>query len=98
VEGTDGTSEESEEVMTKSRMWLLLWIRKIETGEKRKKLRGEMFCGIVKMNVKVASDDKFMRCGGCEGVKRIEIFKENGVRPQMGGRRRKAVNVKDRYL
>jgi len=39
-------------------------LRKIERREKRKKLRSEMICAIVKMNVKVASDDKFMRCGG----------------------------------
>jgi len=34
-------------------------LRKIERREKRKKLRSEMICGIVEMNVKVASDDKF---------------------------------------
>jgi len=61
-------------------------LRKIERGEKTKKLRSEVICGIVQMNVKVASDDKFMRCGGCEGEKRIEIFKENGVWFRMGGR------------
>jgi len=46
--------------------------RKIESGEKRKKLRSEMISGIVEMNVKVTSNDKFMRCGGCKGEKRIE--------------------------
>jgi len=61
-------------------------IRKIERGEKREKLRSEMVCGIVEMNVKVASDNKSMRCNGCKGEKRIEIFKENGVWLQMGGR------------
>jgi len=45
-----------------------------------------MICGIVEVNVKVTGDDKFMRCGGCKGEKRIEIFKENGVRLQAGGR------------
>jgi len=61
-------------------------LRKIERREKRKELRSEMVCGIVEMNVKVASDNKFMRCGGCEGEKRIEIFKENGVWLRTGGR------------
>jgi len=58
-------------------------LRKIERREKRKKLRSEMICGIVEMNVKVASDDKFMRFCGCKGEKRIEIF--NGVWLCMGG-------------
>jgi len=52
-------------------------LREIERGQKRKKLRGEMICGFVKMNVKVASDDKFLRRGGCKGEKRIEILNEN---------------------
>ena len=60
-------------------------LRKIERGEKRKKLRSQMICGIVDMDVTVTSDDKFMGCGGCEGEKRIEIFKENGVWFRMGG-------------
>ena len=59
-------------------------LRKFERGEKRKKLRSEMICGIVEMNV--ASNYEFMRCGGCEGEKRIEICKENGVWLQMVAR------------
>jgi len=57
-------------------------LRIIEIREKRKKLRSEMICGIVKMNVKVASNGKFMRCGGC-GEKRIELFKENEAQLRM---------------
>jgi len=58
----------------------------LKEGRRERKLRGEMICGIVEVNVKVTGDDKFMRCGGCKGEKRIEIFKENGVRLQAGGR------------
>jgi len=71
-------------------------LRNIERGEKRKKLRSEMMCGIIEMNV--ASNYIFMRCGGCKGEKRIEIFKENGVWLRMGARRRRVVDVEDRYL
>ena len=47
--------------------------------ERVEKVRGKMICGIVEMNVKVAADDKLMRCGGCKGEKRIEILNENGA-------------------
>jgi len=36
-------------------------LRKIERREKRKKLRGKMLCDTVKVDIKVASDDKFIR-------------------------------------
>jgi len=38
-------------------------LSKVEGGKKRKKLRGEVICRIIEMNVKVAGDDEFMRCG-----------------------------------
>jgi len=58
-------------------------LRKTERGEK---LGGEVICEIIETNVNVASDDKFSRCGGCKGEKRIEILIENGVQLRMGGR------------
>ena len=35
-------------------------------GDKRQKLRGEVISRIIKMNVKVASNDEFVRCGSSE--------------------------------
>jgi len=42
-------------------------LTKIEKREKRQKLRRESVCRITEMNVKVAGDDDFMRCGCSEG-------------------------------
>ena len=36
-------------------------LSKVEGGEKREDLRGEVVSRIIEMNVKVASDDEFMR-------------------------------------
>ena len=41
--------------------------RKVERREKGQKLRGEVVSRIIKMDVKVAGDDKFVRCGGSDG-------------------------------
>ena len=41
-------------------------LSKIKGGEKRKKLRGEVITRIIKMYVKVASNDEFVRCGSSE--------------------------------
>jgi len=49
----DGASEKSEEIITKSRMCFLLWVRKftceVRSKDEQKKLRGEMICEIIKM-------------------------------------------------
>ena len=37
-----------------------------------------MICGIIKMNVKVTGDDKFMRRGSSERKERIKVFEKNG--------------------
>jgi len=49
----------------------------IERREKRQKLRGESVCRIIKMNVKVTGDDKFMGCGCSGGQKRTEVIEED---------------------
>ena len=38
----------------------------VKGGEKREKLRDEVISRIIKMYVKVASNDEFMRCGSSE--------------------------------
>ena len=41
-------------------------LSKVKGGEKREKLRGEVISRIIKMYVKVASNDEFVRCGSSE--------------------------------
>ena len=41
-------------------------LSKVEGKEKREELRGEVVRRIIEMNVKVASDDEFMRGGSSE--------------------------------
>jgi len=67
-------------------------LTKIERREKRQKLRGESVCRIIKMNVKVAGDDKFMGCGCCGGQKRTKIIEENREWFRMTGRRWRAIS------
>ena len=46
-------------------------LTKIERREKRQKLRGESVCRIIEMNVEVAGDDEFVRCGCSEGERKV---------------------------
>jgi len=46
--------------------WKVNMLSKVEGGEKREKLRGEVVRRIIEVNVKVASDDEFMRGGSSE--------------------------------
>jgi len=58
-------------------------LTEIERREKRQKLRGESVCRIIEMNVKVAGDDEFMRCGcsgGEKGSEVIDVFRMSGRR------------------
>jgi len=41
-------------------------LSKVKRGEKREKLRSEVISRIIKMYVKVASNDEFVRCGSSE--------------------------------
>ena len=41
-------------------------LSKVEGGEKREELRGEVVRRIIEMNVEVAGDDEFMRGGSSE--------------------------------
>jgi len=41
---------------------------------------------IIKVDVKVTSDDEFMRCGGSEREKRIKFIKKNRKRFRECGR------------
>jgi len=48
--------------------------------EKRaRKMRGEVVHRIIEVNVKVASDDEFMRGGSSEREERMEVLKKNRV-------------------
>ena len=38
-------------------------LTEVERGEKRRKLGSEVISGIIEVNVKVAGDNEFMRCG-----------------------------------
>jgi len=44
VEESDGAREESEEVMTKLRMWFLLWVGKVRPLGHCNTINGEHFC------------------------------------------------------
>jgi len=54
-------------------------LSKVEGREKREELRGEVVRRIIEMNVKVTSDDEFMRGGGSEREEGLEVLKENRV-------------------
>ena len=54
-------------------------LSKVEGGKKREKLRGEVVRRTIEMNVKVASDDEFMRGGSSEREEGLEVLKENRV-------------------
>ena len=41
--------------------WKVNMLSKVEGGEKREKLRGEVVRRLIEVNVKLASDDEFMR-------------------------------------
>jgi len=110
VEGRerDGASEQSElEVMTKPRMWCLLWVGKLTSWvrlkEKRRERNWDVRWGgpqvvrrIMEVNVKVASDDEFMRGGSSEREEGMEVLKKNRVWFRKWRWRRRSVNVIDR--
>ena len=52
-------------------------LSKVEGGEKREELRGEVVRRIIEMSVKVASDDEFMRGGSSEREEGVEFLKKN---------------------
>ena len=54
-------------------------LSKVEGREKREELRGEVVRKIIEMNVKVATDDEFMRGGSSERQEGLEVLKENRV-------------------
>ena len=54
-------------------------LNKVEGREKREELRGGVVRRIIEMNVKVASDDEFMRGGSSEREEGLEVLKENRV-------------------
>jgi len=53
-------------------------LSKVEGGKKREQLRGEVVCRIIEMNVKVASDDEFIRGGSRTS---IAHFRWKGTSP-----------------
>jgi len=55
-------------------------LSKVEEGEKREELRGEVVRRIIEMNVKVASDDEFMRGDSSEREEGVEVLKKKRVR------------------
>jgi len=54
-------------------------LSKVEGGEKREELRGEVVRSIIEMNIKVASDDEFTRGGSSEREEGLEVVKKNRV-------------------
>jgi len=54
-------------------------LSKVEGREKRQELRGEVVRRIIEMNVKVDSDDEFMRGGSSKREEGLEVLKENRV-------------------
>jgi len=60
-------------------------LTEVERGEKRQKLGSEVICGIIKMNVKVAGDDEFMRCGSSKRKERIKVIEKDREWFRKGG-------------
>ena len=52
-------------------------LSKVKGGEKRQKLRGEVISRIIRMYVKVASNNEFVRCGSSEREECIEVVEKN---------------------
>ena len=88
VQETAGESDVSEEVMTRSRMW---YLTKIERRKKRHKLRGESVCRIIKMNVEVTGDDKFMGSGCSKELKSSRKTEWFGI----SGRGWRTIDIED---
>jgi len=73
-------------------------LTKIERREKRQKLRGESVCRIIEMNVEVAGDDEFMRCGCWREKKRTEFIEKDREWFRMSGRRWRTIDIKNHIL
>ena len=50
---------------------------------------------IIKVDVKVAGDDEFMRCGSGKRKERIKVIKKNRKRFGEGGRRRMTIDIEN---
>jgi len=50
---------------------------------------------IIKVDVKVAGDDEFMRCGSGKRNERIKFIKKNRKRFAEGGRRRRTMDIEN---
>jgi len=48
---------------------------------------------IIKVDVKVAGDDEFIRCGSGKRKERIKFIKKNRKRFGEGGRRRRTIDI-----
>ena len=73
-------------------------LSKVKGGQKRQKLRGEVISRIIKMYVKVASNDEFVRCGSSEREEWIEVVEKNRVRFGNWRWRGRTVDVIDGYF
>jgi len=54
-------------------------LNKVEGGENREQLRGNMIRRIIEMNAKVASDDEFTRGGSSNRKEGTEVLKKKRV-------------------
>jgi len=59
--------------------WKVNMLSKVEGGEMREELRGEVVRRIIEVNVKVASDDEFMGGGSSEREEGMEVLKKNSM-------------------
>ena len=50
---------------------------------------------IIEVDVKVAGDDEFIRCGGSKRKERIMFIKKNRKRFGEGGRRRRTIDIEN---
>jgi len=55
---------------------------------------------MISMDVKVAGDDKFMRCdcGSGKRKERFQFIKKNRKKFGEGGRRRRTIDIENRFL
>ena len=70
VEGSIDRSYDEIKGVTMSVSRDFYMLGKITTGKKVKKLDCLSIAEVVDMNVEVAGNEEFMRCGGCMGEKR----------------------------
>ena len=62
------------------------------------KERGSVVRMIIKVDVKIAGGDEFMKCASGKRMERIKFIKKNRKRFGKGGRQRRTIDIEYRYF